>query len=126
MVGSAGGDEFVARESQRARLCPFLQGGLRVARRPLHFVDQRLPEPAHEARSGLEAAVEVNRRDQGLANIGENSRVGGGPRRLFGARQEQMVSEPDRLGDARERFATNEMRQSARQVPLGLAREAPP
>jgi hypothetical protein len=37
-----------------------------------------------------------------------------------------MVSEPDRLGDARERFTANEMRQTARQVSLGLVLEAPP
>jgi len=37
-----------------------------------------------------------------------------------------MVSERDRLGDARECFATNEMRQPARQMPLGLALEEPP
>ena len=126
MVGSGGADKLIAWEGQSSRLCPFLQRGLRVARRPLHLVDQRLPEPAHETRSSLEAAVEVDRRDQSLADIGENSGVGGGSRRLFGARQHQMISEPDRLGNAGERFATNEMRQTARQVPLGLAREAPP
>ncbi len=37
-----------------------------------------------------------------------------------------MVSEHDRLGDARKRLATNEMRQPARQIPLGFALEAPP
>src|SRR5204863_4159696 len=120
VVGSAGADELIYWEGQPARLRPFLQGSLRVARRPLHFVDQRLPEPAHEVRSRVEPAVEVNRRNQRLADIGENSWVAGGSRRLFGARQEQMVSEPDRLGDARESFGANEMRQAARQVSLGL------
>jgi len=126
VIGTTGGDEFVGRQRQRARLRPFLQGGLRIARRAFHFIGERLPEAPHKIRRGRKAAIEVDRCDQSLTDIGKNPGIASGPRRLPGGGYPQMGFEPDRTGDAGERLPPNQMSQAAGQVPFRLVLEAPP
>ena len=92
----------------------------------LHLLDQRPPEPPDEGRRGLEAAIEIDCRDQGLASIGENSGIAPGPCGGLGARQDEIPSEPDRLRDPGKRLAADKVGMPAGEMALGLVLEAPP
>ena len=126
VMGSVCPYELVNRERQAPPLRPFLQRRFRVARRTFHLSEQWLPEPVHKGRGRLEAAIEVYCGDQGLAGIGQNAGVGGRPYGRFGARQDEIVSEPNRVGDTRERFSADQMSMATGQMPLGLVLETPP
>src|SRR5258707_654896 len=75
VVGSAGRGQLVVRQWQAAPLRPFLQGGLGIARRPVHLGDQRVPEALDECESRGKPAIEIDRGDYRLAGIREDARI---------------------------------------------------
>ncbi len=124
--GPAGRDHLIGRQRQAAPLRPFLQGGLGGARRRLHLGDQRLPEPLDKGNSRVIAAVEIDRGDHRLANIGENGRVARRAGGRLGRRQPQMAVEPDLQRDPRQGVAAHQIAQAACQVAFRLVLEAVP
>src|ERR1700720_1361366 len=60
MIGPAGRGQLIVRQRQAAPLRPFLQGGLRIARRPRHLGDQRFPEALDERENRGEPAIEID------------------------------------------------------------------
>ena len=123
VIRPAGPDQLISRERQAARLRPFLQRGLRVARRPLHLVDQRPPEPADKGRRRVEPAIEIDRRDHRLADIGEDAGIGARPRppprRATGPDERSSpIASATRASASR----AHEMRQAPGQVPFRLGR----
>src|SRR5581483_773570 len=73
MVRAGARELAVVGRGQAARLRPFLQHGFRIAQRPERPEHAVLPEALHPSfRCGV-AAVEVDRADQRLAGIAQNS-----------------------------------------------------
>src|SRR5215471_19706491 len=113
MMGSSRTDELVNRQRQSARLRPFLQRRLWVTRRTFHLGNQWFPEAVDKAGGRLEAAVEIYRRDQGFAGIGEDAGVRSRPHGRLGARQDEIVFKLYRRSDTGERFAPHQVGQPA-------------
>ena len=73
IVVGAGARHFaIGRRRQSARLRPFLQDRLGIAQRLRLRLHARLPQPLDQSRRRRIAAVEIDRADQRLADIGEN------------------------------------------------------
>ena len=56
----------------RAVLCPFLQGRLGVTQFRFQGSEQFLPITQHKAARRIQAAVQIDRRNHGLAGSGED------------------------------------------------------
>ena len=126
MIGPARRDQLVGGQRQSAPLRPFLQRRFRVARRHCHLGSQRCPEPLDEGLRRRQPAIEIDRRDHRLHNIGEDPGIARGAGGRLGRRQPQMAIEPDPGGDPRQRVAAHQMGKPPRQRPLLLMPEAAP
>src|SRR5919108_5881582 len=69
------GGDLIGRQAKAAALGPFLQRSLGIARRHWHRLQPRQPMLPDEALGRDQAGIEVERADQGLDDIGEQSRV---------------------------------------------------
>src|SRR5579872_1851918 len=74
VIGSGARNLPIGGSRQAARLRPFLQDGLGIALRRGFRLHADLPQPFHHLGGGLVAAIEINRADQRLADVGENRR----------------------------------------------------
>ena len=75
VVGPGARDLAIDRRRQAARLRPFLQYGLGIAQRLRGRLHANLPQPLDQALGGLIAAVEIDRADQRLADVGQDRRA---------------------------------------------------
>lgn len=126
MIRAFGRGQLICRQAKAARLRPFLQYGLRIARRRLHRADQRPPEALDKAESRSKTTVEIDRGDQRLAGIGEDRRLVGRAGSSFGGRKMQIAIKANRGRDLRERVAPHKLCEAAGQRPFRLGGVLPP
>src|SRR5260370_12175281 len=72
VVGARALDLAIGRGRQPLRLRPFLQHGLGVAQRPLRRAHPLLPEPRDQGSRRVVSAVDEDRADQRLADVGKD------------------------------------------------------
>ena len=118
-------DLAIGRRRQAARLRPFLQDGLGIAQRPHRRAHALAPELLDELGRGVIAAVEIDRADQRLADVGEDR--GARPAAGVGLRsaEPQRRAKIDRARHVGAGLAAHEIGEPPRQFALvGLGKGA--
>ena len=92
-------DLAIGRRRQAARLRPFLQRRLGVARRGGAAVQPVVPQPLDDAGGRCEAGIEEDRAQQRLQRVGQDGRLDARACARSRIAKSEMRAEPDRLGD---------------------------
>jgi hypothetical protein len=118
--------QSIIRQAKAAALRPFLQQRLGISRRCMHRGDYWRPETLHKGERRGKAGIEIDRRDQRLARIGEDPRLFCGARGAFGWRELHITVETHRGGDLGQRVAAHKLREAAGQIAFRLGGVLPP
>lgn len=107
MRRTAGFDDGIVGQTQAACLRPFLQGGFRIPRR-LRGIEVRPPIALDKAPRRRNAAVEIERRNHGLADVRQDAGIFTDTGGALAARHDDEIAERNRPCHCRQCFAPNQ------------------
>ena len=125
MIRPDGADEPVLGQRAIARLQQFLQRRLVVlGRHAVAATASTSAELAHDERARvLDAAVEIDRRDQRFVAVGQQRLLAAAAGLLLAAAEQQVIAELQPLGLPRQRRGRDQRRLRLRLLPFVEARE---
>src|SRR6056297_505291 len=108
----------IGRRCLAARLRPFLQGGLGVARVFLDAVDPLAPQPQHHGLGHVEPRIAIDRSDHRLHRIAQQGLLAPPPRQHLRAPQLENITKRDLAGHVGTGFLAHQRVEARRQQPL--------
>ena len=123
VVRAGARDLAIGRRRQAAALRPFLQDRFRIARRLGLRLHAHLPQASDQRLGRGKAAVEIDRADQRLADVGEDRRPRARAGIGFRGAEPDRRAEVDRARDLGAGFLAHQIGQAARQLALVGARK---